>query len=298
MKQRTLKKEYLFEGKGLHTGRLSHVCLKPGAEDSGIVFFRTDLGVAVPALAENVHSTRRSTVICSGKASVRTVEHILSAFMGLGVDNAVVELDNVEMPILDGSAAMYVDAILSDGLLEQNADRKWVKPCAPLEVSNPKTGSYIKITPADDFIVDLTIDFKSKVLGRQTVHWDSTGNYAVEVAPCRTFCFLREVLLLAFIGLARGGSVDNALVIVDKPVSPRRMACIARFLRRPRLAVSSEGYLGNVTLRFPDECARHKLLDLLGDLRLCGGFPKMRVEAYKPGHSINTDISKLIRKNR
>lgn len=297
MKQRTLRKDYSFEGKGLHTGHYSHVCVKPAPSDTGIVFIRTDLGIKIPALAEYVSSTRRSTTLSRGRACVRTVEHILSALTGLGVDNAFVEMDGSEMPILDGSARIYAEAMSADGFQEQDAERRFVELPETLEVRNDKTGSWIRVVPAEDFSIDLTIDFDSWVIGKQTVHWDPSVDYATEVAPCRTFCFLREILFLSFIGLVRGGDVDNAIVIVDKPVGDRKMARMSRLFRQPRLSVTPEGYLSNLTLRFPDECARHKLLDILGDLRLCGGFPKVRVEAYKPGHALNTAVSKQIRKS-
>lgn len=296
MKQRTLTGNYFFEGKGLHTGRFAHVCVKPASEDTGIVFVRTDLGLEIPALAENVSSTIRSTTLSCGKASVRTVEHILSALTGLGVDNAYVEIDNVEMPILDGSARLYVEAICPDGLKEQEAQRRWVTIDRELELRNDKTGSWVKVTPADEFSMDVTIDFDSWVIGKQTVHWDGTVDYSVEVAPCRTFCFLKEILLLAMIGLVKGGDVENAIVIADRPISERRMNRLAKLFRQPKLSVTPEGYLSNLTLRFPDECCRHKLLDIIGDIRLCGGFPKAHIEAYKPGHAMNTGASKLIRK--
>lgn len=296
MKQYTLSRDYYFEGKGLHSGRYSHVRLSPAPVNTGVVFVRKDLGLEIPALAENVSSTIRSTTLSCGKASVRTVEHILSALTGLGVDNAYVELDNVEMPILDGSARLYVEAIEPDGLKEQDACREWVEIDRELELRNGKTGSWIKITPADSFSIDVTIDFDSWVIGKQAFHWDESMNYPVEVAPCRTFCFLREILLLSILGLAKGGDVENAIVIVDKPVKRWKMAHLSRLFHQPQLTVTSEGYLSNLTLRFPNECCRHKMLDIIGDIRLCGGFPKAHIEAYKPGHSLNTGASKLIRK--
>lgn len=295
MKQRTLRKCYSFEGKGLHTGVFTHATLKPASVGTGILFVRTDLGTEVPALSENVSSTARSTTIRCGRASVRTIEHIMSALTGLGVDNAIIEVDNKEMPILDGSARQYVEAILADGLKEQDEERRWVEVHSEFTIRNEKTGSWVRVTPAEEFSIDLTIDFKSRVIGRQSVHWALGDDYATEVAPCRTFCFLHEIELLVLLGLARGGDVNNAVIVVEKPVSDRKLARMARRFHQPRLSVSPSGYLSNVELRFPDECGRHKLLDLIGDIRLCGGFPKARIEAYKPGHSINTGAAKEIR---
>ena len=296
MKQRTLKRTYSFEGKGLHTGCYTHMTLKPAPENTGIVFFRKDLGLEIPALARYVSSTSRSTTISKGKASVSTIEHVMSALTGLGIDNATVEVDNKEVPILDGSARLYAEAICPDGLEQQSAERKWLEFEREMEFKDPKTGSYIKVIPSDSPSYEVTIDFKSRVLGVQTVKWDESLEYASEVAPCRTFCFLHEIKLLAMLGLVKGGDVENAIVIVEKPVSERELSRMSRQFGQPRLSVTPEGYLSNLELRFPDECGRHKLLDIIGDLRLTGGFPKAKIVAYKPGHSINTKTAKQIEK--
>lgn len=297
MKQQTLLKTYDFEGKGLHTGKYAHVTLRPAPADTGIVFVRTDLGgLRVPALAENVSSTSRSTTISCGKASVGTIEHLMSAFTGLGVDNAIVEIDNKEMPILDGSARFYAEAISADGLQEQDAERRWLTFDHEIRIENKKTGSYIVITPSEEPSVQLTIDFNSRVLGVQTVTWTPDTDFSTEIAPCRTFCFLHEVQLLATLGLVKGGDVENAIVVVEKPISEKALRRLARRFGQPLLSVTPEGYLSNLTLRFSDECGRHKLLDLLGDLRLAGAFLKARVVAYKPGHALNTEAARQIRK--
>lgn len=297
MKQQTLLKTYDFEGKGLHTGKYAHVTLRPAPADTGIVFVRTDLGgLRVPALAENVSSTSRSTTISCGKASVGTIEHLMSAFAGLGVDNAIVEIDNKEMPILDGSARFYAEAISADGLQEQDAERRWLTFDHEIRIENKKTGSYIVITPSEEPSVQLTIDFNSRVLGVQTVTWTPGTDFSTEIAPCRTFCFLHEVQLLATLGLVKGGDVENAIVVVEKPISEKALRRLARRFGQPLLSVTPEGYLSNLTLRFSDECGRHKLLDLLGDLRLAGAFLKARVVAYKPGHALNTEAARQIRK--
>ena len=298
MRQRTLTREYTFEGKGLHSGRYAHVTVKPAPVDTGIVFRRTDLPGSdpVPALGENVSSTARSTTISCGKASVGTIEHLMSALTGLGVDNAIVEVDNKEMPILDGSARFYVEAILPDGLQEQDAERRYVEIKEEITVSNPKTGSYIRMIPADEPSFEVTIDFNSKVLGVQTVRWDGKPeNYTEGIAPCRTFCFLHEIQLLATLGLVKGGDVENAIVIVEKPVGKAALKRLAARFGQPLLSVTPEGYLSNLTLRFPDECGRHKLLDLIGDLRLAGGWLRAKVIAYKPGHKLNTEAARQIR---
>lgn len=297
MNQRTLQNNYTFEGKGLHTGKYAHMTIGPAPEDSGIRFRRVDLGADafVDAVAENVSSTARSTTISKGKVTVGTIEHVLSALTGLGVDNALIDIDAPEVPILDGSARLYVEAIMPDGLVEQNAPRKWIEIPEEILVSDRKSGSYIKITPAEEMSYDVTIDFSSRVLGVQTVHWDMAVDYATEVAPCRTFCFFHEIEMLALLGLVKGGDVENAIVVVEKPVSERKLNHMAKVFKQPQMTVTPGGYLSNLQLHFPDECGRHKLLDIMGDLRLAGGFLKAKVTAYKPGHRINTGAAKTIK---
>ena len=297
MNQRTLGKTYEFWGKGLHSGCYSHMRIKPAPADTGIVFVRTDVNVRIPALAENVSSTSRSTTLSSGRTSVGTVEHVLSALTGLGIDNAVIEIDNREVPILDGSARAYVEALSRDSLVEQDAPRRYVTLDREILVENRKNGSYIRITPAEEPSFDVTIDFDSRVLGVQKVHWDQNVDYAAEIGGCRTFCFLHEIRHLLTLGLVKGGDVENAIVIVEKPVTDRQVSRLAKTFGQPKLTVTPEGYLSNLELRFSDECGRHKLLDILGDLRLSGGFLKARVEAYKPGHSLNTEAAAAIRKS-
>ena len=297
MKQRTLRKEYSFEGQGLHTGKYARMTLCPADPDTGIVFVRSDIAGSpgIAAVAENVSSTARSTTLTRGGISVRTVEHILSALTGLGVDNAIVKVDSEEIPILDGSARFYAESISPDGTVEQDAERKWLEIKEEINIVDGKTGSYVKISPSDKFEFNVTIDFDSRVLGVQTVHWDESVDYASQVAPCRTFCFFHEIMKLISLGLAKGGNVQNAIIIVEKPVSKCRLRLASRRFRQPMLNVTPQGYLSNLELRFPDECGRHKLLDIMGDLRLAGGFLKANVTAYKPGHRINTLTAKSIR---
>ena len=299
MKERTLRKEYLFEGKGLHTGAYAHMRVCPAPERTGIRFERTDLGggAFVDAVYSNVCATARSTTIACGKAKVGTIEHILSALTGLGVDNALIKIDAPEVPILDGSARLYVEAFLRDGLEEQDAERRWIELSEPFEYRNEKTGSWIRIEPAESLSYTSTMDFNSRVLGVQTVQWTPEEDYAAQIAPCRTFCFLHEIQALAALGLVKGGDVENAIVVVEKPVSDRTLRMLARRFGQPLLGVSPEGYLSNLTLRFPDECGRHKLLDLIGDLRLAGGFFKAKITAHKPGHSINTKSLEIWQKS-
>ena len=297
--QQTLKKSYIFEGKGLHTGKVAKMTIKPAAADTGIVFRRTDIGedAKVPALAEYVSSTARSTTISSGEATVGTIEHVLSALTGMGVDNAEIDIDNVEVPILDGSAKPYIDAIWKDGFQEQDAPRRYVELKETIEVRNDEKGSVVRIEPAEEFSYDIKVDFNSRVLGVQNARWDDSVVYAEEVGVCRTFVFFHEIEFLFKNNLVKGGDVDNAIVIVEHPVTEEQINHISQLFNVPALQVREDGYLSNLQLRFPNECARHKLLDLIGDLRLAGGFLKAKVTAEKAGHGINTSAAKKVREN-
>ena len=295
--QHTLKAACHFEGKGLHTGTWAHMTVSPAPAGYGVIFRRTDLPGApeVEAIAEKVTQTARSTTISSGDAQVITIEHILSALTGLGVDNALIEIDNAEVPILDGSARPYVNAILQDGLEDLGVGRKYVDIPFSLEVRDDKTGSWIRIEPGEAPSADLTVDFNSRILGVQSVQWDESVDYAHEIGVCRTFCFFHEIEFLFKNNLIKGGDVDNAIVIAEHPVSGEQIASIRSLFNRPDLRITGEGYLNNLQLHFPDECGRHKMLDLLGDLRLAGGFLNARITAFKPGHTLNTKAAKALR---
>ena len=273
MKQHTLRNTYTFSGKGLHSGKKVTMTVGPAADNTGIVFHRVDLGeeAIVPALAKYVHKTDRSTSLKKGKAEVRTTEHLLAALVGLGVDNASVCLDNKEVPILDGSSQPYADAILADGLQEQESEREYFVVEKEVEYTDPESGSSIKVLPFDGTEYEVKIDFNSKVIGIQCAIWNSSVIFARDLAPARTFCFLKEVKPLLALGLIKGGDLSNALVI-DEP----------------------KGYYGEAVPRFDNECARHKLLDLMGDLALIGKPLKGRVVAYKPGHKINSKFAALL----
>lgn len=295
--QQTLKKNYSFEGKGLHTGKYAHMTVCPAPENTGIVFVRTDAeGASVEALAENVSNTTRSTTISQNGVSVSTIEHILSALTGMGVDNAVIEIDNIEVPILDGSAKPYIDAIWSDGFVQQSEPRKYIELKETVEIINEEVGSIVRIEPAEEFSYDIKVDFNSRVLGVQHAVWNPEVVYAEEIGVCRTFVFFHEIEFLFNNGLVKGGDVDNAIVIVERPVTEQQINKMSELFNIPALTVREDGYLSNLQLRFPNECSRHKLLDLIGDLRLCGGFLKAKVTAEKAGHGINTNAAKAVRK--
>ena len=295
--QQTLKKSYSFEGKGLHTGRIARMTINPAPADTGIKFRRTDLGedAYIDALAENVSNTARSTTISCGQASVSTIEHVMSALTGMGVDNAVIDIDNIEVPILDGSAKPYIDAIWHDGFLQQDAPRRYVELTETVEIRNDEKGSVVRLEPAEEFSYNIKVDFNSRVLGVQNAQWDSSVVYPEEIGICRTFVFFHEIEFLYKNNLVKGGDVDNAIVIVEHPVTEEQVNRMSQLFNVPALTVREDGYLSNLVLRFPNECARHKLLDLIGDLRLCGGFLKAKVTAEKAGHGINTAAAKAVR---
>ena len=295
--QHTLKKAYYFQGKGLHTGTYAHMKLLPAPADFGIKFKRTDLRSkpVIEAVAENVSNTARSTTISHKEAVAVTIEHLMSALTGMGVDNALVELDNIEVPILDGSARPYVEAILKDGTLDQEVPRKYINIPQSLEIRDEGSGSWVRIEPADAPSAEVTVDFNSKILGVQNAHWDLQADYAHEIGVCRTFVFFHEIEYLFRNNLIKGGDMDNAIVIVEHPVSEEQLSSLSYLFNLPGVKITEEGYLNNLELHFPDECGRHKMLDLLGDLRLAGGYLNARITAYKPGHSINTKAAKALR---
>lgn len=293
--QHTIKQSYTFCGKGLHTGVIANMTLHPAGAGSGIRFVRTDIGpdAIVPALATKVGPTNRSTTICSGEASVSTLEHLMSACAGLGIDNLLVEIDAPEVPILDGSAKPYVEAIMADGLLAQDAPRKCLRLREPFHWSDDASDASIDILPSEKLQIDLTIDFNSKVLGVQRYQYDAGSDYATQIAPCRTFCFFHELEFLASKGLIKGGDTENAIVVVEHPVDPATLKRMQTLFGVGDLQVH-EGYLNNLQLYFPDEIVRHKMLDILGDFALLGAPLLGTIIARKTGHRINTAVCKSL----
>ena len=272
--------------------------INPAPAGSGILFRRTDISkdLYIEAFADYVSSTDRSTTLTKEGVSVVTVEHLLSALTGMGIDNAIIDLDNVEVPILDGSGKPYIDAIWKDGIVTQDAPRKYIELDREITVTSEKTGSSITVTPSDKPSFDVNIDFNSKVLGLQNAHWDTSVDYAGEIGICRTFVFFHEIEYLFKNNLIKGGDVENAIVIVEYPVSREQLEHMSKLFNVPMLERCENGYLNNLQLRFSNECARHKLLDLIGDFRLVGGFLKAEVKAVRPGHTINTNAAREIRK--
>ena len=296
MHQYTLSQPYVFEGKGLHTGQVSRMTVRPAPADTGIRFRRIDVGedAWIPASADAVTSTARSTRLSGPCGDVNTVEHILSALTGMGIDNAIIDIDNIEVPILDGSARFYVEAFGNDPLVEQEAVRKYRSLSEPVEVRDEKTGSWVRIEPADKPSYSITVDFGSRVLGVQNAAWEPGQDYAHEIGVCRTFVFFHEIEFLFANNLIKGGDVDNAIVIVEHPVSDEQLDRMSAAMGLPRLQVVGNGYLNNLQLHYENECGRHKLLDLIGDMRLAGGWLNARITAFKPGHTINNLAARAV----
>ena len=272
--------------------------IEPAPVNHGIKFRRVDLGedAVIDALVDYVTTTARGTTLEKGDIKISTLEHLMATFSGLGIDNVLVNIDAQEVPILDGSAKPYVEAICADGIVEQDAQRKYVELKEKIVYRDEKSGSEIIIMPDDHFSVDLMIDFNSKVLGNQYSRLDGNTDFARDLAPCRTFVFFHELEPLFKNNLIKGGDLDNAIVIVEHPVPQEELDRLAVVFNTSSLGRAPEGYLNHLELRFQNECARHKLLDLIGDFSLVGMPIKGKVIAYKSGHRINTEVAKVIRK--
>ena len=301
IKQRTLAAAIAFEGKGLHTGLQVSMKVCPAEDNTGIVFRRVDLEGCpeVPALCEYVTDTSRGTTIEKGAAKVSTIEHIMSALWTLDVDNAIVEINAPETPIMDGSAREYAARILEVGTVEQSAERKYYEVTEKQVYTLPEKGVAIVIYPDDEFSVSVHVDYNSKVVGNQYSTYNLSDDYAEKIAMCRTFVFLHELEPLMKMNLIKGGDLDNAIVVVENPVSDEQLDHLKTIFGKNDIEITG-GYLNNQQLRATNELARHKLLDLLGDFALLGMRIKGRVWATRPGHFANTefmkDLSRSIRR--
>ena len=295
-KQHTLASQISFSGKGLHTGVVVEMTVNPAPENSGIVFRRIDLEGAptVAALCEFVTDTSRGTTIENGAAKVSTIEHIISALWSMGVDNALIDITGPETPIMDGSAREYVAAISEVGIVQQKADRKYYEVTEKQVYTIPDKGVAIIIYPDDEFTVSVHVDYNSKVIGNQYATLDMFNQYASEIAPCRTFVFLHELEPLLKMNLIKGGDIDNAIVVVENPVTDEQLEHLKKVFNKEDIRVTG-GYLNNLELRANNELARHKLLDVLGDFALLGIRIKGRVWATRPGHFANTEFMQQIR---
>ncbi len=288
-----------MRGIGLHTGFDIEVTFNPAPVDHGVKIKRIDLEgqPVIDALAENVVNTQRGTVVGKNDVTVSTIEHALSALYALGIDNCLIELNSAEFPILDGSAIEYVKAIRKVGIKEQAKDKDFYVVRKKMEVTDPETGSKLTLLPDTDFCINSFIEFDSRIIPNQSATMDSVTDYETEIAPARTFVFVREIQQLRKAGLIKGGNLDNAIVIYERQLPQEELDEIADAVNVPRHDANELGYLNNRELEFPNEPARHKLLDIIGDMALVGKPIKGRVIAVRPGHKINNQLARLIRRD-
>jgi UDP-3-O-[3-hydroxymyristoyl] N-acetylglucosamine deacetylase/3-hydroxyacyl-[acyl-carrier-protein] dehydratase len=297
-KQKTVAKDIALSGKGLHTGLFVNMIIKPAEANHGIRFVRVDLeeNPVVHAIVDNVIDTSRGTTLDENGVRVATIEHLLAALTGHGIDNVLIELDGPEIPIFDGSSKVIYEAIAEAGVKELDAEKKYFELKERVEFVDVDKGIEIVAFPDDHLSLTVQIDYNSKVLGNQYASLNSIADFGKEIAPCRTFVFLHELELLLKHNLIKGGDVDNAIVIVDRQVSQEELDRLSQLFNKPKVQVQPEGVLNNIELRFRNEPARHKLLDLIGDLTLVGMPIKARIIASRPGHHANTEFAKLLRK--
>lgn len=299
MKQQTLQGSFTLKGVGLHTGLEIVVTFNPAPENHGVKIKRVDLEdqPILDALAENVVNTQRGTVIGKDGVTVSTIEHGMAALYALGIDNCLIEVDASEFPILDGSSIEYVKEINKVGIETQSKDKDFYIVRRKIEVSDPETGSKLTLLPDDSFCINSYIEFDSKYIPNQSATMDSVTDFQTEIAPSRTFVFVREIQKLREAGLIKGGSLENAIVIYERELPQDELDVIADELKVPRQNAKELGYLNSRKLVFPNEPARHKLLDIIGDMALIGKPIKGRLIAYRPGHKINNNLARLIRKD-
>lgn len=298
LKQNTLAASFSLQGKGLHSGLNIQVTFNPAPENHGYKIKRVDLPdqPVIDAVAENVVNTQRGTVIGKNNVQISTIEHALAALYAMGVDNCLMEVNAPEFPILDGSARYYVEEIQKVGLQEQNAAKDFYIVKHKVEVKDEETGASIMLLPDDHFCVNTLISFDSPVLNNQFATMNNVDEFPTEIAASRTFVFVREIEMLLQNNLIKGGDLDNAIVIYDQKVSQEALDKLADMMQLPHQNIQELGYINHKPLVFDNEPARHKLLDVIGDMALIGKPIKGRVIATRPGHSINTKLARIIRK--
>ncbi len=298
LKQKTISTNLSFTGFGLHTGKEVDLVIEPAEANQGIQFSRVDLDghPIVPASVEHVTDTKRSTTIEKNGVKVVTIEHLLSALYALGIDNALIKINSEELPILDGSAAPYVEALKQIDFIEQSATKSYISLNKSITYKD-ESGAEILYVPAEEFTLSVVMDYNNKVLGTQYAELRKIDHYADEIASCKTFVLLSELEYLAQSGLIKGGDIDNAIVIVDKKIEEEGLRKLAKLLGKEELKINIQGNtLNNCELRHVNEPARHKLLDLIGDLALIGKPLKGHIIAKKPGHSLNTSFARILKK--
>ena len=298
VKQKTLAKSFKIEGKGLHTGVNVTMNFLPAPENHGFKFKRTDLPnqPVIDADVDLVIDTSRGTLLEKDGARIGTIEHALAALVGMDLDNVLIEVNNEEAPIMDGSSRFFTEAIVKAGVVEQAAERDYFEIREKIQIYDEKSGSELIALPDDDYRLNVLISFKSKVLNNQYATLESISNFKEEISNCRTFVFLHELEFLLNNNLIKGGDLKNAIVIIDKEIGQKELNRLADLFNHERVEVKPQGILNNLDLHFDNECARHKLLDVIGDLALCGKRIKGRIIATKPGHGPNTQFAKELKK--
>jgi len=296
--QLTIQKDFSVSGKGLHTGLHITARFCPAEPNTGYRFVRIDLDEKpiVEALAENVHQTERGTVLEKGGVQISTIEHALAALYAAEIDNCLIEIDGPEMPILDGSAIQFVNAIKEAGFVEQVYDKQYYVVRNRIEVSDPETGAFLIILPYDDFSITTLISYESSILSNQFARLNQLSDFGKDIADSRTFVFVREVEQLLQHNLIKGGDLDNALVIYDQEIPQEKLNSIADAMNIPHKLVNKLGYINNKPILYDNEPARHKLMDLIGDIALIGKPLKGHIIATRPGHKINNQLARMIRK--
>jgi len=296
-KQHTLNNATSISGTGLHTGVKVDMTLRPANPGFGFQFQRIDIAgmPIIKADCDLVTDTSRGTTLEQGEVKVSTVEHILAALVGMGIDNCLIEINGPEIPIMDGSSEPFVEIIEEAGVLEQDATKTWYSIDNNISFYDEVKRVEMTVMPSTDYKVTTLIDFNSPVLGTQHAGLKTMLDFKSEIAPCRTFCFLHELETLLDNNLIKGGDINNAIVVVDKPLTSSEMTRLAKAFGREKIEVKSGGYLNNLELRYPNEPARHKLLDVIGDLALIGYPIKGHIMANRPGHSTNVEFAKKIK---
>lgn len=297
-KQRTIKESFSLSGKGLHTGLNLTVEFCPAPENYGYKIQRVDVegSPLIEALAENVTETQRGTVLSNGTERVSTVEHGFSALYALGVDNCHIKVNGPEFPILEGSAKLYVENIQRVGIVEQEAEKDYLIITEPIEYHDEKSGSTLKIVPADEFAVSTIVSFDSSSISNQHADLMHMEDFPKEIAPCRTFVFVRDIEPLLAAGLIKGGDLDNSIVLYEREMPQDRYDRLADAMNIPRMDATKLGYINHRPLVWENEPARHKLLDIIGDMSLVGKPIKGHITAYRPGHRVNNQFARLLRK--
>ncbi|RUA07252.1 MAG: UDP-3-O-[3-hydroxymyristoyl] N-acetylglucosamine deacetylase [Flavobacteriia bacterium] len=297
-KQRTIKKEVSLKGVGLHTGKLVELTFKPAEPNTGIRFIRTDLEgrPEIEALTTFVKNTKRGTNLEKNGVNINTSEHVLAAIVGLDIDNIIIEVNSPEPPIMDGSSKFFVESLEKAGIIEQDSEREYFEIKEIISYKDEETGSEIMIMPSDHYEVTVMVDFGTKILGTQNATLKKVSDFKKEIAKARTFSFLHEIEMLLDNNLIKGGDLNNAIVYVDKPLSDETMEKLSKAFKKEKVTIKPNGILDNLTLHWPNEAARHKLLDVMGDLALVGTRLKGKVIVNKPGHKINTNFAKKLHK--